>query len=179
LSNTEFNTSALPTFGITALIGSKSPSSIFGFQSGLAYTEGKHKGVYTYSQIDLAGYDITQVSTTTINYSMLSISAGLRMSVRSNKLNPYFSLGMSSQQFLSLDENVHQVTTINSSVEEEEFSLDMGKSSFGLWGAAGLKKKIGSNKALFVECNYQHSYLASSPQSAKLTGTSFRIGFMF
>lgn len=186
LGNTNFNTSSLPTFGIVSLVGGKSPSSVLSFQSGISYSQGKHLGTSTFKTEDFGGYDITQISTTHLNYSVLSLSAGLRMTMRSNKINPYVSGGVSMQKLLSLEEGVHQTTTINASVEEEEFSLGIDKEqTYGnLWAAAGVKKKVGKDMGVFAECNIDFMTLVTSQTNAininsNIMGTSIRVGLLF
>jgi hypothetical protein len=185
LGNTNFNTSSLPTFGIVSLVGGKSPSSVLSFQSGISYSQGKHSGTSTFKTEDFGGYDITQVSTTHLNYSVLSLSAGLRMTMRSNKINPYLAGGASIQRLLSLDEGTHQTTTINTSIEEEEFSLGIDERTTGsLWATVGVKKRVGKGMGVFAECNIDFMTLVTSKTNAtninaNIKGTSIRVGFLF
>jgi hypothetical protein len=180
LYNSNFKNSSSPTFGISALFPTRSPSPVFALQTGLAFSKGDHSATTSFSDPDFNGVAIAQTSATTVSYSKVAISAGLRLSVRSNKVNPYLGFGLATHQFLSLKENIHLVTTINTSVEEEDRSLGMEKSSFGVYGVAGLQKKIGSRKLIYAECNYENTFVTiDDPESAKVTGTSFRVGFLF
>jgi len=185
LGNTNFNPSSNPTFGIVSLVGGRSPSSVLSFQSGISYSQGEHSGTSTFKAEDFGGYDITQVSTTHLNYSVLSLSAGLRMTMRSNKINPYVAGGASIQKLLSLDEGTHQTTTINTSIEEEEFSLGIDEQTTGsLWATAGVKKRVGKGMGVFAECNIDFMTLVTSKTNAtninaNIKGTSIRVGFLF
>jgi len=182
LHETNFGPSTFPTFGVVTVIGGRSPSPIFSFQSELTYTKADFKGTYTYTHTDFGGYNITQTSTTSVAYSRLSLSAGLRITARSNKLNPYISFSLAGQHFLSLDGSVHQVTAINSSVEEEDSNLGLIKSPSAilLSASAGLKKRVAGNKALFAECSFENTSISTENyMNAKVSAVAFRLGFMF
>ena len=175
LYNSDFAASSQPTFGITALLGGKGPSSKLSIQSELVYTKANFNASYTYVS-NVGGYDINQTSVTTVDYSRLSLLAGLRVTGRSNTLNPYFSFGLAAQRFLSLNSSVHQTTKLNTSVEVKDTDLAMSKSSFAVWAGAGIKKKTSGNKALFLEVNYENSFVSNS---GKITVLALRLGFMF
>ncbi len=175
LYNSDFAASSQPTFGITALFGGKGPSSKLSIQSELVYTKANFNASYTYAG-NVGGYDINQTSVTTVDYSRLSLLAGLRITGRSNTLNPYFSFGLAAQRFLSLNASVHQTTKLNTSVEVKDTDLGMSKSSFAVWAGAGIKKKTSGNKALFLEVNYENSFVSNS---GKITALAVRLGFMF
>ncbi|HMG91560.1 MAG TPA: hypothetical protein VK589_15995 [Chryseolinea sp.] len=109
----------------------------------------------------------------------------MRFAARSNVLNPYVTLGFNYHQFLSLKEDVHLRTTINSSVEEETVSLGIDKTFFGFYAAAGLRKKISRNLALFTECNYEKSYfevkgfMGDPNDLGRLKAISLKFGILF
>lgn len=179
LYNSDFGTSSHPTFGVMTLIGGRSPYSIFAFQGGLSYTKAEYRATWSYTKGDFGGYDITKTTDTHVEYSMLSLTAGGRISGRSNNLNPYVAFGLATHQFLSLDEGVYQITTINASTEDENFKLGMVRSALAVWASAGLQKRIGG-KALFAEASYENSHFAiDDPKSAQVTVMAFRVGFMF
>jgi len=181
LYNSNFGPSSNPTFGIIALLGGRSPSPIISFQGGLSFTKASHQATWTYADDDFAGYSISETSVTAVKYSQLSVSAGVRLTGRSNTVNPYVSFGLAGHHFLSLEESVNQTTTINNIVvEEENFKLGMAKSSLAVLASAGLKKKILGNKALFAEANYENSYVSiNAPKSAKISSIALRVGLMF
>jgi hypothetical protein len=175
----KFQNASSATFGFTALIGPRSLSPILTFQTGLAYAKGEHQGRFTYSGTQ-GGSPAQQTRIFEVDYSKLSVTAGARFSLRSNVLNPYIGLGFNYHRFLSLNQKQLIITTIGSSVEQEESPLGMREFSVGSYLAAGLRKKIGT-KALFAECNFEKSYIdVDDPgQMAKLTAISLRFGFLF
>ena len=176
----KFQNASSATFGLTALIGPRSISPILSFQTGLAYAKGEHQGRFTYSGTQ-GGSPAQQTRIIEVDYSKLSVSAGARFSLRSNVLNPYIGLGFNYHRFLSLNDKQLIITTIGSSVEQEERPLGMEESTLGSYVAAGLRKKIGQTKALFAEFNFEKAYFdVDNPgQMAKLTAISLRFGFLF
>lgn len=182
LNYTNFEASLFPTFGVVTTLGGRSPSPILTFQSELTYTKADFKGTYSFTEPDFAGYDIAYTSTTSVVYSRLSLSAGLRITARSNRLNPYVSLSLAGQHFMSLEGGVHQVSTINSVVKEEDSDLGMKKSPSAILVAAsaGLKKKIAANDAVFVECSFENTSISTEIDlNARVSAVAFRVGFMF
>ena len=176
LYNSDFGTSAKPSFGLIALFSGRKPSSIVAIQSELVYTKASFSGTWAYEDNDLAGYSIKQTSITTIDYSRLSLFGGLRLTGRSNQLNPYGSFGLSYHSFLSMKSNVNQTTEINSSVEVKNFEVLSSNGSVGFWVGGGLKKKISGRSALFLDVNYEYSPISNSGRVTVLTS---RIGFLF
>jgi hypothetical protein len=175
LYNSDFPTSSNPTFGVIGLLGGKGPSSALSIQSELVYTKAKFNATWRYSADDFGGYSIKQTNITNIDYSQLSLRAGLRITGRANTLHPYLCFGLAAQTFLSFDSNVNQVTEINSVVEEENFELETSKTSFGVWAGVGLKRRVFGNKALFLEANYDNGFISNS---GKITALAIRFGFM-
>ena len=173
LYNTNFNTSAQPTLGVMALLGGKAPSSMVSFQGELVYTKASFSGSWVYTSLS---YDLKQTTITKLDYSRLSLLGGMRITGRSNKLNPYISLGLAGQTFLSMNSSVNQITEINSSVEEENFELSISKTSFAAWAGAGVKKRIAGNKALFLDINYEYSFISNS---GTINTLAARIGILF
>jgi hypothetical protein len=83
---------------------------------------------------------------------------------------------VAGQRFLSLKSNVHQTTVINSSAEEEDFELPIADNSFAVWASTGIKKNISGRRALFLDVNYESSFLSNS---GKISVLAVRAGFMF
>lgn len=176
LYNTKFGKSAQPTFGLIALFAGRQPSPMLALQSELVYSKANFTGTYIYVNEDLANYYIKQTTVTTLEYSRLALRGGLRITARASTLHPYFSLGAAAQTFFAIHSHVHQVTEINVSIEDEDSELSIDKGSFAVWTAAGLKMMISGNKALFVDANYENSYISNS---GRIEGVAVRIGFMF
>jgi hypothetical protein len=170
-----FAASTQPTFGLTALWGGRGPSSILSIQSELIYTKANYSASYMVDE-SIPNYDIKQTYATTVDYSRLSLLAGLRITGRSNTMNPYFSFGLATQRFLSMNLHVHQTIEVNSSIEIRDYELPVSDGSFAVWTAAGVKKKILRDKFLFLDVNYESSYIS---YSARITALSLRAGFMF
>lgn len=176
LYNSDFPTSVNPTFGLLALFSGKKPSPVLAFQSELVYSSASFHGTFVYTGDIGSGNVVTQTTVTDLEYSRLSLSGGLRITARSNKLHPYVSVGVAAQAFRSIESNVYQITQINTSVEEEEFELATSNTSFAAWAAAGIKWNMMGKKALFLDVNYEASNIADSGICSAL---SPRIGFMF
>lgn len=98
------------------------------------------------------------------------------MTLRSNSINPYFSLGVAGQRFISLNSHVHQTTVINSAVTVEDFELQISDNSFAVWAGAGLKKRITNGHAIFLDVNYESSQISND---GKITTLAARCGFIF
>jgi hypothetical protein len=177
----KFDNASSATFGINALIGTRSPSPILTFMTGLAFAKGEHQGKWTFNGIE-GSTPVTQQAIARVEYNKMTISAGARFSARSNVLNPYLSLGFNFHKFLSLKEDV--VVISSNSTGQQNSTLGMDKTFFGIYAAAGLRKKIARNLAVFAECNYENSYidmrgLTSSSDLARLKAISLRFGVLF
>lgn len=176
LGDSNFPSSAQPSFGVMVLFPGREPSGILAIETNLIYTKADFKATSIYTNEDLSGYFIKQTSITTIDYSRLTVNAGLRITGRSNQVNPYVRFGLAYNTFLSMKADVKQTTEINSSIEEEDQKLSITKTSPGFGFGGGFKIKVKGNKALFLDVNYEYSYIS---YSGKITGLSGRIGFLF
>lgn len=176
LYNTNFETSVAPTFGLMALFSGKKPSPVLALQTELVYSSASFYGTFFYTGNLGAGNVVTQESVTDLKYSRISLSGGIRITARSNKLHPYFSAGAAAQAFLSIESNVYQTTQINESVEEEEFELATSNTSFAAWAAAGIKWNLRGKKAIFIDVNYEVSNIADTGICSALAP---RIGLLF
>jgi hypothetical protein len=176
----KFQNASTATFGMTALIGTRSPSSIFSFHTGLAFAKGEHQGKWTLDYSE-GSSSVQQVNVAKVDYSKITINAGARIAVRSNVVNPYIGVGFNYHQFVSLNDDVFVKTRINGSIEEETVSLGMDKTFFGTYAVAGVRRKIWQTKGIFAEFHYEKSYISidSSIDLAKLSAITIRGGFLF
>jgi hypothetical protein len=176
LYNSDFGSSLQPTLGAIFLVSGKHPSSTLAFQSELVYSRGDFNGTYVYTNEEAGGYVIRQTTTTAIDFSRISISAGLRATGRSNTLNPYLAIGIAGQAFLSMNSKVNQTTQINDGFEEITIKMEPTRATLAVWAAAGLKLKVLKSKAVFLDFNYENSFINDN---GKITSLSSRLGFMF
>ena len=176
LYKSNFPVSTQPTFGIMGLLGGKRSSSLISFQGELVYSRAKFKATYSYVSTEVVNYDIHQTSITSIDYNQLGLKAGLRITGRSNILNPYLSFGVATQTFISFNSSVNQITKINDSVEEENFEVPISKSSFALWTGVGVKRKLSVNHSIFLEANYNNTFLSND---GNVSALAVRLGYFF
>ncbi len=176
LYGSDFGTSANPTAGVFALFSGGKPSSMLAFQTELVYTKATFNATYVYVNNLSDDYLIKQTTVTDLEYSRISLSGGLRITGRANKLHPYLALGVATQAFLSIESNVHQTTEINSSVETEEFEMSTDSMSLAAWAAAGIRWRLSGKKAIFLDINYEAS---TFPENGTIRTLASRIGFMF
>jgi hypothetical protein len=176
LYNSDFGSSLQPTLGAIFLVSGKHPSSTLAFQSELVYSRGDFNGTYVYTNEEAGGYIIRQTTTTAIDFSRISISAGLRATGRSNTLNPYLAIGIAGQAFLSMNSKVNQTTQINDGFEEITIKMEPTRATLAVWAAAGLKLTVLKSKAVFLDFNYENSFINDN---GKITSLSSRLGFMF
>jgi hypothetical protein len=176
LHNSNFSSSKQLSFGMLALFSAREPSPVLAIETGLRFTKADFKATSVYLKEDIADYYIKETSITTIKYSRLSLTTGLRITGRSNKLNPFINFGLSYNMFLSMKANVNQTTQINSSIEEEDQVLSMSKSTAGYWFGGGVKLKVAGSRSVFLDVNYENSSISLR---GKITGFGVRVGFFF
>ena len=176
LHNSHFASSKQLSFGMLALFSAREPSPIMAIETGLRFTTDDFKATSVYLVDDIAGYYIKETSITTIDYSRLTATTGLRITGRSNKVNPFINFGLSYNVFLSMKANVNQTTQINSSTEEKNETLEFSKGTPGFWVGGGVKLKLASNKSVFLDVNYESS---SVSYSGKITVFGTRLGLLF
>jgi hypothetical protein len=176
LHNSNFSPSKQFSFGMLALFSARDPSPVVAIETGLRFTKADFKATSVYLKEDIADYYIKETSITTIDYSRLTATAGLRITGRSNKVNPFINFGLSYNVFLSMKANVNQTTQINSSTEEKNEILEFSKGAPGFWVGGGVKLKVASNKSVFLDVNYESSAVS---YSGKITVFGTRLGLLF
>jgi len=175
LYRTQFPVSSQPTFGIIGLLNGRGTSSILGFQGELAFTKASFSAIWVYSN-EVGGFTVSDIMQTNLDYSFITLRAGLRLTGRSHKVNPYFSFGLGHQMPTSSNSTVKMRRVINGSYTEESFELETTQSSLVVWAGAGIKKNVFRTHAVFLDGNYEQSFISNG---GKITSLAVRLGFMF
>lgn len=175
LEGTTFNTSNLPLLGLMMTITpSKKVSSIFSMQLELLYTSMKFTGTYA-AQREVAGYNISIISSTNVESQIIMPRFGFRLTGRSNSINPYLSFGIGAPISISDSYDIATVT-INSGSEttESHDSIDIGNGA--VWAGVGLKKDLRDDRGLFLDVTF--NYMGTN-NSGNVIMIAPRLGFMF
>lgn len=176
LENASFNTSTKPHVGaMMTFTPGKKTSSIFSMQLELMYTSMFFQGTYN-AQRSVGGYDITINSSTTVNSQIVMPRLGIRLTGRSNVLNPYLTFGIGAPISIKSESNDVNTVTINNGSEttETQDSIEIGNGA--VWGGAGLRKNLAKDRALFVDVTLN---LLSASEGGNVMMIMPRVGFMF
>lgn len=171
----KFSTAFQPTFGVLGLHSGKGPASIFALQGELAYTKADFGSTWIYTS-NVGGYQIKETTITDVDMNLVTFRAGMRITARSRRINPYLSFGLAYQRSISPKATVKRLTVINTVSDEENFEFEMKYSSLVVWAGAGLKKNVFGKHVVFVDGHYEESFMSSS---GKIASLALRIGFLF
>ncbi|MEY4929622.1 MAG: hypothetical protein RI909_346, partial [Bacteroidota bacterium] len=129
----------------------------------------------SFTNWEAGGYEFTETSTTLIKYSKLDYKIGMRITPRSNVINPYFSAGITLFGVFANESKSNVTFQINDSVEEREVNPVEG-SSIGTWVALGISKPIGTKHKVFTDVLFEATPLSSK---GKVSTFHYRVGFLF
>jgi len=175
LSRTLFAQSpASPSIGITYINRGRNPSSLVALQHELLFSRVSFNGS-SFANWEAAGYEFTETSTTLIKFSKIDYKIGMRITPRSNVINPYFSVGATLVSVLANKSKSHVTFQINDSVEERDLNPVDGK-SIGTWGALGISKAMGTKHKVFAEVLFERTPVSSN---GKVSTFHYRVGFLF
>jgi len=163
-----------PSIGIIYINRGRKPSSLIALQQELLFSRASFKGS-SFTNWEAGGYEFTETSTTLIKYSKLDYKIGVRLTPRSNVINPYVSFGVTLISLLGGEIKSHVTFQINDSVEERELN-PVEDTYMGTWGALGISKPVGSKHKLFSDILYEGTPLSSQ---GKVSTLHYRVGFLF
>lgn len=160
--------------GIHYINRGRKPASVIALQQELLFSKASFTGS-SYTTWEGGGYKFTQTSSTVIKYSKLDYKIGVRLTARSNAINPYFSFGFAFPFFL-IDESKSDITfQINDDIQERSEN-PLPSSGLGTWASLGLSKKVGLKHQIFIDFMAEGTDLANNGTANTLY---FRIGFLY
>ena len=175
LERSKFEVSKDLTFGIAFLLKPRNPFSVLSLQNELVYVKGNFEAT-SFSQYQLAGYDIEESTQTSIKYAGVAYKVGPRITFRSNSLHPYFAFGLalplagSGTQVSTRTVKTNGVITTN-----EELETPATISNF--WVSVGLKKKVFERHFVFAECI--HDTKSGNNSAGPVSGVAIKLGILF
>jgi hypothetical protein len=176
LAQTNFGPSPnSPAIGIHFISRGRKPSSVIALQQELLFSKASFSGS-SYTTWEGAGYKFTQTSTTVIKYSKLDYKIGLRLTARSNVINPYFSIGLAMTKFLNNQSKSDITFQINDDIKERVENPIPSYSVPGAWASLGLSKKVGLKHQIFFDFMAENTYLENNGNCNTLY---FRFGFLY
>jgi hypothetical protein len=175
LERSTFNTTTQsPGLGLIRINRGRQVSSILGLQQELYFWKTAIDGS-SYLDYMSGPNRIIESSTTSIKYTRLDYKIGPRITLRSNSINPYLSLGVTLTGYLGLGSKSVVSTQTNDSIEIREENPVPTASGVGTWASIGVGKRI-KNHVLFIDTTLEKSFLWNS---GRLNSFSGRLGFLF
>lgn len=163
-----------PSVGIIYINRGRNPSSLVALQQELLFSRVSFNGS-SLSSWEAGGYEFTETSTTLIKFSKVDYKIGMRVTPRSNVINPYFSFGATLISILANESKSHVTFQINDSVEERDVNPVEG-SSIGTWATLGISKLVGTKHKVFTDILFEGTPLSSK---GKVSTFHYRLGFLF
>ncbi len=160
--------------GIHYINRGRKPASVIALQQELLFSKASFSGS-SFSTWEGGGYKFTQTSSTVIKYSKLDYKIGVRLTARSNVINPYFSFGLALTKFTNNESRSDITFQINDDIQERSEN-PLPSNGLGTWASLGLSKKVGLKHQIFIDFMAEGTDLANNGTANTLY---FRIGLLY
>jgi hypothetical protein len=163
-----------PSIALQFISRGRKLASVFSMQQELIFSNASFVGSSN-ANWEGGGYEFTETSSTVIKYSKVDYRVGVRITGRSNVLNPYAAVGVAVPLILSVESKSDVTFQINDDVQSRVVTpVAAGLSS--VWVSLGISKPVGVKQHLFAEITSENGNLGNG---GAYTTLSSRIGFLF
>jgi len=173
LSRTKFSNSTSLMLGVINIFYSNVSPSI-SFQQEITYSRFSSAGS-SYLNYFAGGYDITEISSTNFTHAEIGYKFGSRISIRSNKINPFIAAGFCANIPTGFKGGATITTQINSASETRNDFPALNSLNAGFWGSLGLSKRVSGHQT-FIDVTTEKVLLQEAGNRLRLIA---RMGFVF
>jgi hypothetical protein len=174
LNEIKYPASTSANVGIAMIIHTRTPSPVVSFPIEISTYSAKFSGSYEETSDDDRFGDLAEKVELKIDLRFMEVRSGIRITSRSNIINPFFSAGLLVMTTIRNDSGYTRYVKVNDFEEWSDGKFPETVSGIGAWASVGLARRFGGS-TLSADLMFSQPYVTD----ADMRCITPRIAFTF